>query len=163
VLVPLVLLILLVPLAELAVIIAVGREIGIAPTLLLLVGISVLGAWLVRRQGPDLWRRIQTELRAGRVPAAAVVDGALLLLAGALLLTPGFLTDVVALVLLVPPLRAAIRGFGTRRMARRAGLRVGVVTARARPGSRPVGSIDPPRPDPSDRPPAPPGPDRPPP
>jgi UPF0716 protein FxsA len=112
-------LLIVVPLAELAVMIAVGQWIGIWETIALLLVVSLAGAWLVKRQGLSAWRRIRTEMRAGQVPAAAVLDGALVLIAGALLLLPGFLTDILALCLLVPAVRGFIRRFGARRITRR--------------------------------------------
>jgi UPF0716 protein FxsA len=100
---------LVVPLAELAVIIQVGQWLGVLDTLVLLVLISVVGAWLAKREGLGVLRRIRQQLDLGRVPGAELVDGFLVLFAGALLLTPGFLTDCLALLLLLPPVRAAVR------------------------------------------------------
>jgi UPF0716 protein FxsA len=108
-----------VPLAELAVIIAVGDVLGLVPTLLLLFGISVAGAWLAKREGLAAWRRFQLALAEGRVPTAEAADGAMVLLAGALLLTPGFLTDVAAVLLLLAPVRAWLRRLAPRLAARR--------------------------------------------
>ena len=99
----------LVPLAELAVIIAVGKAIGFVATLLTLLAFSVFGAWLARREGLAAWGRLQLALVDGRMPTREVADGAIILLAGALLLTPGFLTDLVGLALLVPATRALAR------------------------------------------------------
>jgi UPF0716 protein FxsA len=105
----------LVPIAELFVIVQVGQTIGVAETIVLLLLVSILGAWLAKREGLGVLRRVREQLDAGRVPAAAVIDGFLVLLAGALLLTPGFLTDIVAICLLVPPVRAGVRGLLRRR------------------------------------------------
>ncbi len=117
-----------VPLAELYVIIEVGRAIGAAETLVLVLAISVAGAWLAKRQGLAVVARLRSRLDAGELPGREVVDGALVLVAGALLLTPGFITDAVALALLVPPVRAGARGLLFRRWRRRLGLdRVGRV------------------------------------
>jgi len=124
-----------VPLAELAVIIAVGDLIGLLPTLLLLLVVSAAGAWLSKREGLAAWRRFQLALAEGRVPTVEVADGAMILLAGALLLTPGFLTDVVGILLLLPPTRATARRLTPRlaaRRMRRRGRRV-VVDGTARP------------------------------
>ena len=124
-----------VPLAELAVIIAVGDLIGLLPTLLLLLLVSAAGAWLSKREGLAAWRRFQLALAEGRVPTVEVADGAMILLAGALLLTPGFLTDVVGILLLLPPTRATARRLAPRlaaRRMRRRGRRV-VVDGTARP------------------------------
>jgi UPF0716 protein FxsA len=105
----LVLLFVVVPIAELYVIIQVGEAIGALPTIGLLVLDSVLGAWLLRHQGRTAWRRFRTALAEGRPPAREVLDGALVIFGGALLLTPGFLTDVLGAVLLIPPTRALVR------------------------------------------------------
>ena len=108
---PLVLLVLfiVVPLAELYVIIQIGQQIGVIPTLLLLVADSIIGTLLLRSQGRNAWLRFNEATAAGRIPAREVADGALIILGGALLLTPGFLTDIFGLVLLIPPTRAAVR------------------------------------------------------
>ena len=111
---------LVVPFVELYVIIQVGHVLGVVPTLALLVAISMLGASLCKREGLAVVRRIQEQLAERRLPGVALLDGALVLLAGALLLTPGFITDAVGVLLLLPPVRAAMRAVATRRMARRA-------------------------------------------
>jgi UPF0716 protein FxsA len=118
-LLPLVLLFIAIPLAELAVIIQVGQAIGVWWTIGLLLADSILGSALMRMQGRAAWRRFNEALQAGRVPAREVLDGALVIFGGALLLTPGFITDVLGLVLLVPPTRALVRGVLTRRLAHR--------------------------------------------
>jgi UPF0716 protein FxsA len=126
----------LVPLAELAVLIAVGDVIGLWPTLLLLLVVSVAGAWLAKREGLAAWRRFQLALAEARVPTVEVADGAMILLAGALLLTPGFLTDVAGVLLLLPPTRALVRRLAPRlaeRRLRRGGRRVVIVDGTARP------------------------------
>ena len=128
----------LVPLAELAVLIAVGDWIGLVPTLILLLVVSVAGAWLAKREGLAAWRRLQVALAQGRMPTMEVTDGALILVAGALLLTPGFLSDVIGILLLLPPTRAMARRLlprlAERRLRRRGGRRV-VVDGTARPAS----------------------------
>jgi len=98
-----------VPLAELAVIIEVGQAIGLLPTIAILLADSILGGLLMRSQGGAAWRRFNDATRAGRVPHREVLDGALVIFGGALLLTPGFLTDLVGLLLLLPPTRAVAR------------------------------------------------------
>jgi UPF0716 protein FxsA len=128
----------LVPLAELAVLIAVGDVIGLWPTLALLLGVSVAGAWLAKREGLAAWRRFQLAMADGRVPTVEVADGAMIMLAGALLLTPGFLTDVIGVLLLLPPTRAMARRLAPRlaaRRLRRGGRRVVIVDGTARPAS----------------------------
>lgn len=109
-----------VPIAELWLMIEVGQRIGVAETFLVVVALSVVGVWLVRRQGLGVLARIRDRTAAGQVPAVELVDGAMLLVAGLLLLVPGFLTDAVGLVLLVPPVRAAGRRAARRVLGRRA-------------------------------------------
>lgn len=106
----LVLLFIVLPLVELYVIIQVGEEIGALATIVLLLVISVVGGWLAQREGLGVWRRIQAQVDAGKVPGAELVDAFLILLGGALLLTPGFITDALGIVLLLPPTRALVRG-----------------------------------------------------
>ena len=116
---PLVVLFILVPIAELYVIIQLGHAIGVLNTLGVLVLISFAGAWLMRREGLNTLRRAQRQVDAGVVPGRELVDGALILLAGALLLAPGFITDAVGLLLLLPPVRAGVRATVRRRLERR--------------------------------------------
>ena len=116
-----------VPLAELAVIIVVGKSIGVLATLLLLLVFSLSGAWLAKREGMAAWRRFQLATAEGRVPTREVADGAMVLAAGALLLVPGFLTDLLGLVLLLPPARALARRWAPA-LARRRASRRGRVT-----------------------------------
>jgi UPF0716 protein FxsA len=119
-LVALVALFIVVPLAELYVIYLVGDAIGVVWTLLLLAADSVLGSVLLRSQGRAVWRRFNVELTAGRMPHREVQDGVMIVFGGAFLITPGFITDVVGLLLLLPPTRSVIRGVLMRRLARRA-------------------------------------------
>ncbi len=93
------LLLLIVPVIEIAAIIAVGRVIGGWQTLLLLVLESLLGAWIVKREGARTWAALQEALRTGRMPGRQLSDAALVLIGGTLLLTPGFVTDIVGLLL----------------------------------------------------------------
>jgi UPF0716 protein FxsA len=120
--VPLVLLIILfvvVPLAELWVILQVGDAIGAPLTILLLAADSILGSMLLKSQGRVVWRRFNQELERGRMPHREVVDGVLVIFGGAFLITPGFLTDIVGVILLVPPTRALVRGVVMRRLGKR--------------------------------------------
>jgi UPF0716 protein FxsA len=114
----LVVLFILLPIAEIYVIIKVGEAIGILPTLALLILDGFVGAALARSQGRTAWERFNRALAEGRVPASETFDGAMIILGGALLLTPGFITDVVGFVLLIPPTRALVRGL-IARLARR--------------------------------------------
>jgi UPF0716 protein FxsA len=109
----------LVPIAELAVIIQVGGAIGVWWTIALLIADSLLGSLLMRSQGRAVWRRFNQTLQAGRAPAREVADGVLVIFGGALLLTPGFLTDIVGLVFLLPPTRALIRRVFLRQAMKR--------------------------------------------
>jgi UPF0716 protein FxsA len=105
----LIVLFIVVPIAELYVIIKVGELIGVLPTLILLLADALAGSWLLKHQGRGAWRRFNEALAAGRFPGREVVDGALIIVGGTLLLTPGFISDVVGAFLLVPPTRALVR------------------------------------------------------
>jgi UPF0716 protein FxsA len=115
----LVVLFIVVPIAELYVLIQIGQAIGVLPTIALLILDSILGAALMRSQGRAAWMRLQRALAEGRVPGREVLDGALVIFGGALLLTPGFLSDVLGLILLLPPTRAIVRAVLVRRFADR--------------------------------------------
>jgi UPF0716 protein FxsA len=119
---PLVLLFILfiaVPIAELYVIIQVGQAIGALPTVAILVADSILGTILMRTQGRAAWRRFNAAVSEGRVPTREVLDGVLVVFGGALLLTPGFITDVFGILFLLPPTRALIRRVALRNVAAR--------------------------------------------
>lgn len=104
-----------VPITEIYVIVQVSHEFGFANTLGVLVLVSVLGGWLMKQQGMAVLHRVQAQLARGHVPGRELVDGLLILVAGALMLTPGFVTDLVGLLLLAPPTRAVLRGALIRR------------------------------------------------
>lgn len=108
-----------VPIAEIYVLLQIGHAIGALPTIALLIADSVLGAALMRSQGRAAWLRFNAALAEGRVPGREVIDGALVILGGALLLTPGFLSDALGLVLLLPPTRAIVRRVLLRRFGGR--------------------------------------------
>jgi UPF0716 protein FxsA len=127
-----------VPLAELYVILKVADSIGVVWTILLLAADSVLGSLLLRSQGRAVWRRFNDTVRAGRVPHSEVIDGVLVIFGGAFLITPGFLTDVLGVVLLVPPTRALVRRGVRRRIERRAA--AGVAGSATRRRHRPSGA-----------------------
>src|ERR687897_787077 len=105
----LVALFIIVPIAELAIIIQVGQAIGVWWTIALLIADSILGSLLMRSQGRAASRRFNQALQGGRAPAREVADGVLIIFGGALLLTPGFLSDIAGLLFLLPPTRALIR------------------------------------------------------
>lgn len=98
-----------VPIVELYVIIQVGQAIGVVPTLVILLADAVLGSMLLRHQGRGAWRRFNEAIAARRFPAREVADGLMIAIGGTLLLTPGFVTDIFGLILLIPPSRAVIR------------------------------------------------------
>ena len=106
------------PIAELYVIFKVGDSIGWAPTLAILVADSLLGAWLLRSQGRSVWQRFQTTMQEGRIPHREVLDGVLVIFGGAFLITPGFITDIFGIVLLLPPTRSLFRRWLVRRGGR---------------------------------------------
>ncbi|MCR4301128.1 MAG: FxsA family protein [Sulfuricaulis sp.] len=99
---------LLIPVAEIAVFIQVGFRLGVVMTLLLVLASAVFGIWLIRVQGFAAATRVQAMISRGESPALGMLEGLALLAAGVLLLIPGFLTDVTAFVLLIPPLRRGI-------------------------------------------------------
>lgn len=109
ILLPLLLLLILVPLAELYVIVQVGQAIGALQTIGLLVLASILGGVLLRSQGRLAWRRFRAALSAGRMPANEAIDGSLVVFGASLLIVPGFIGDVVGLLLLLPPTRVVVR------------------------------------------------------
>ncbi len=111
-----------VPIAELYLIVQVAGGLGIPETILLLITISVAGAWLARVAGLSVLNRLQRTVQAGKVPSAELVDGALVLFAGALMITPGFLSDALAILLLLPPTRAVARSVVLRRIRAGGGL-----------------------------------------
>ena len=115
----LVLIFIVVPIAELALLIQVGQAIGVWWTIALLIADSILGSLLMRSQGRAAWRRFNVALQSGRPPAREVLDGVLVIFGGALLLTPGFISDILGLLLLLPPTRAVVRRILVRRFADR--------------------------------------------
>jgi UPF0716 protein FxsA len=115
----LVVLFITVPILELFVILQIGQEIGPWWTIGLLIAASILGSMLMRTQGRAVWRRFNEAMQAGRPPAREVLDGVLIIFGGALLLTPGFVTDIVGLTFLLPPTRAVLRRLLVRRFAGR--------------------------------------------
>ncbi|MEX2448939.1 MAG: FxsA family protein [Solirubrobacterales bacterium] len=132
-----------VPILELWVIIQVGGLIGIVPTLALLLSVSLLGALLLRHQGRGAWQAFNAALAERRFPGREVADGLMITLGGALLLTPGFVTDAVGLLLLLPPTRAiarrALRAYVTRRFVF---VGVGGMAGDQRPGPTPRRDYD---------------------
>src|SRR3954470_11669151 len=115
----LILLFIVVPIAELAVLIQVGQLIGVWWTIALLIADAMLGSILLRTQTRTAWRRFNEALAEGRIPHREVIDGVLVIFGGVLLLTPGFITDIFGLLFLFPPTRVLMRGLLVRRGALR--------------------------------------------
>lgn len=107
---PILLALVLVPLIEIYFLVQVDRRIGTLPTILLLILVSIVGAWLVKREGRAAWSRLRAAMSRGEVPTKEAADGAMILFGGALMLTPGFITDIFGLLLILPPTRAALKG-----------------------------------------------------
>ncbi|MBG0816722.1 FxsA family protein [Planomonospora sp. ID82291] len=110
---------LVVPVLEIWALIQVGQVIGGPLTIALLLADSLLGAWVVRREGRRAWQSLQSALQGGRMPDRELTDGAMIVAGGALLLTPGFLTDVAGFLLVLPFTRPLMRRLGTWFFARR--------------------------------------------
>ena len=136
----LVLLFLVVPIAELYVIVQVAGGIGIPETIGLLILVSVVGAWLAKWQGITVLRRLQVTVAQGKVPSGEIVDGALILFAGALMITPGFLSDCLAILLLLPPVRAVVRAALLRRI-RTGGQLITVISGARRHSAAPADGV----------------------
>ena len=130
--------VLIVPILEVAVFAAIAQMIGFWSALGAVVAISLVGAAIVQRQGPALLAEIQSTLAQGRMPARAMADVMLVGIAGVLMLVPGYLTDIVGLLLLVPPLRH----FSYRVLARRFGARFSAPSEQEAPRPPPVIDLD---------------------
>jgi len=113
------LLLIVVPIVELAVLIQVAGVIGVLPTVGLVVASSLIGFWLMKAEGLGVLRRMQAQVAEGQMPATEVVDGVLVLLGGLLMVLPGFISSIVGLLLLLPPVRALLRPVVLARARRR--------------------------------------------
>ncbi|MBS3765409.1 FxsA family protein [Candidatus Bipolaricaulota bacterium] len=100
------------PLIEIYLLVKIGSAIGVIPTALAVVGTGVVGALLARKEGLSVFRRTRGKLRQGKLPAEELIDGIVLLVSGAFLLTPGILTDVIGLTGLIPWFRRKLIGYG---------------------------------------------------
>lgn len=130
-----------VPIVEIYVLIQVGQVIGVWWTVLLLIADSILGTWLIRREGGRAWQAMRTALDSGRMPAKELADGALILVGGTLMLSPGFVTDAFGILLILPFTRPLFRRLLTGVVARRLvvlGTGPGNAT---RPGPRSQGTV----------------------
>lgn len=115
----LVLLFLLTPAVELALLIQVDALVGFWATVGLIVATGIVGSYLARREGVSTWRRLNVRLQSGELPGKELVDGVIILVAGALLVTPGVLTDAIGFLGLLPPSRALVRRYLVRRFQRK--------------------------------------------
>ncbi|MBX9591717.1 MAG: FxsA family protein [Hyphomonadaceae bacterium] len=125
-----------VPVLELAVLIKIGQWIGVWPTVGLVVTTAFTGILIISQQSFTVLRRTLEAVSEGHPPVAPVLDGLFLMVAGALLLTPGLMTDVLALLLLVPPIRHAVARWSMRHLLRHAEASIGGDPARDKPGER---------------------------
>ncbi|MBM3638545.1 MAG: FxsA family protein [Actinobacteria bacterium] len=117
-------LLVLVPLAEVWVIVQVGSSLGIVTTVALLIGVSVFGTALAKHEGVRVFRSFMTAIDKGEMPSRDIIAGACLLLSGLLFLVPGFVTDVLGILLLLPPVRGGLARFVLRRRSGRSNVRV---------------------------------------
>lgn len=136
----LILAVILVPLIEIWAILQVGRVIGPWWTIVLLLADGIVGGWLIRREGSAVWRALQEALQRGEMPARHLADGALILVGGTLMLTPGFVTDAVGMLLILPFTRPLARRLLTRVVQRRL-LVTGLPPDARRPGAGPRGPV----------------------
>ncbi len=131
----------IVPLIELALLIPLGIQIGLWPTIGLVLGTAILGAVLGKLEGARAWARIQQDLKEARIPGDSLLDGLAVLIAGVFLVTPGVLTDIVAIGLLIPPVRAPIRAYARKKFKKMIDTgQVGVVSG---PGFSPFDAAGP--------------------
>lgn len=107
----LLLLLIIIPAAEIALLLFSGKVLGVWTTFGMIILTGILGAYLAKKQGLETIRRAQTELQYGRVPGGTLLDGICILVGGLLLLLPGFITDIFGLILLAPPTRTVLKGF----------------------------------------------------
>ncbi len=126
------LLFIVMPVVEITLIVQMGQAVGPWWTVLALISTGILGSILLRREGSRVWRALVEALRAAKVPSRELADGALILVGGALLLTPGFVTDAVGLICVLPMTRALPRGLLRQAIARR----LVIATAGGAPGPR---------------------------
>ncbi|MCA0992445.1 membrane protein FxsA [Bacillus hwajinpoensis] len=116
----LLLFIIIVPALEIALLLLSGRTLGLIPTVLLIIGTGILGAWLARKEGAETIQKVNRQMQTGQMPGEAILDGLCILVGGVVLLTPGFITDAVGFLLLIPatrkPFKRWIKKFLERRM-----------------------------------------------
>lgn len=127
-----------VPLLEVWLLTTVASQIGVLPTIGILVVEALLGGWLMRREGSKAWTALSDAFGTGRMPTGELADAALVLVGGVLLMLPGFFTDVIGLLFLLPvtrPLARRLIGFVIAKQAARSGVDLGMVRARFEPGT----------------------------
>ncbi len=137
----LVVLFIVIPIAELALLIQVGQVIGVWWTILLLIADSILGTWLIKREGGRAWQALRTALDSGRMPAKELADGALILIGGTLMLSPGFVTDAFGILLILPFTRPIFRRLLTGVVTRRLVVLNTGPGQTTRPGPRSQGTV----------------------
>jgi UPF0716 protein FxsA len=130
-------LLLLVPFVEIFVFVQVASWIGVLDAMGVLLLISLIGVAIVWKQGASAWLRIRNELATGKVPGAALIDGGLIFLAGVLLIIPGYVSDACGLLLLIPPVRAGVRGMLRRRYTVQVGAATDTWSSSSTPNRRP--------------------------
>lgn len=116
----LLLFIIIVPALEIALLLLSGRTLGLLPTILLIIATGILGAWLARREGAEVIQKVNRQMQTGQMPGDAILDGLCILVGGVVLLTPGFITDAIGFLLLIPatrkPFKRWIKKFLERRI-----------------------------------------------
>ena len=125
---------LIVPFIEIYLLLQIGGIVGVFPTIILVVSTAIIGAGLLRHQGMATWQRFQENIQRGEVPAYEMVEGPILLVGGALLLTPGFFTDVIGFACLIPSVRRRIAQYIIEKRLIQAGVAPGQQKTKAEPG-----------------------------
>jgi UPF0716 protein FxsA len=105
------LLLIIVPAFEIGLLVLSGQAIGLVPTVLLIITTGILGAYLAKKQGMEALRKAQQDMQYGQLPGDAIIDGLCILVGGVVLLTPGFITDAIGFLLLLPPTRKMFKPF----------------------------------------------------
>lgn len=127
-----------IPIFEVWLLVEVGQTIGVIPTIIVLIAGAMLGGWLMRREGTKAWRALNDAFVSGRMPTGELADAALVLVGGVLLMLPGYFTDVVGLLFLLPitrPLARRLIGFVVARQVAKRGVDLGVMRARMERGT----------------------------
>jgi UPF0716 protein FxsA len=124
------------PIIEIYVIVQVGQQIGVGWTIGLLVLSGFVGTWLIKHEGARTWRALREALDSGRMPATEIADGALILVGGTLMVAPGFITDILGILLIFPLTRPVFRGLLAAAVSRR--LLSGTIQVRRSPGPGPT-------------------------